>query len=73
MTVTGATTSTASPVSVSLGFDPALKSGYATNTQWSAWASAPDTVSVEGCAGTSTLMLNPPALVFRATVMNFNP
>lgn len=73
MTVTGANAGSTSPDSVILGYDPVLKSGYATHTTWSAWSSATNVVTVQGCAGTSTAMIDPPALVFRATVLNFNP
>lgn len=73
MTVTGATTSTNSPNSVVLGLPQSLVSGYATHTTWSAYVSATDTVTVRGCAGTSTAMSDPPALVFRATILDFNP
>lgn len=73
MTVTGATTSASSPSAVFLGLDPTLKSGYATHTTWSAWVAATNLVAVQGCAGTSTPMVDPPTLVFTAAVANFNP
>lgn len=71
--VTGAQASSTSPGTVSIGYDPVFKSGYATHTQITGYVSSYGTVTVEGCAGTSTAMIDPPALVFRATVTNFNP
>lgn len=77
MTVTGATTSTSSPNSVDIGYEPTFRSGYATNTNIFGYVSDANTVTISVCGGPALTppnpMLDPPATVFRATVKNFNP
>lgn len=70
MTATGATFDSNNPSSVAIAVPAAMQSGYATSVSWTGWVSAANTVSIQGCAGTSTAMSDPPALVFGATVIN---
>lgn len=76
MTVTGATVDTTSPNSVDIGYDPVFRQ-YATTTNVYGYVSAADTVTISVCAQPAVAppvpMIDPPALVFRATVKNFNP
>lgn len=67
LAVTGSTTATSDVEAVSLGLDPGLDA-YATNTSWTGFVSAADTVTVKGCNADSASTSDVAALPFRATV-----
>lgn len=70
MTATGASFDSTNPSSVAIAIPATMSTGYATSVSWTGWVSAADTVTIQGCAGTSTAMIDPPTLTFGATVIN---